>query len=98
MIQHVCDSISFELIKYLTFILEDIIMKFEQYTLIKIITNNIIMFLFAVKEINQWIKASATSSLDLCPDFMGSVMGQGTFPFHFLQKPQPIILLVFNNQ
>ena len=53
MIQHVSDSISFELIKYLTFILEDIIMKFEQYTLIKIITNNIIMFLFAVKEINQ---------------------------------------------
>ena len=51
------------------------------------------MVLFAVKEINhQWITASTTSSLDLCPDFMGSVVGQATFPFHISQKIQPIIV------
>ena len=53
------------------------------------------MVLFAVKEINQWIKAG--TALDLSPDFMGSVMGQATFPFHISQTPQPIILLVLNN-
>ena len=39
MIQHVCDSISFKLIQYLTCILEDMIIKFEQYTLNNINTN-----------------------------------------------------------
>ena len=44
------------------------------------------MALFAVEEVNQWIKASTTLSLDLCSDFMESVAGQVSLPFHISQK------------
>ena len=44
------------------------------------------MALFAIEEDSQWIKAVTTSSLDLCSDLMGSVVGQASFPFHISQK------------
>ena len=47
------------------------------------------MALFAVKEINQWIKAL---SLDLCPEFVESKVGQASYPFQIAQKMQPIIV------
>ena len=37
-------------------------------------------------------KSSANVSLELCPDFMGAVVGRASFPFHNSQKFQLILV------
>ena len=38
-----------------------------------------------------YAKVSTTLSLDLCPDFMGSVVGQASFLIHISQQLLPIL-------
>ena len=40
------------------------------------------------------IKASTTSSLDICPDFTESVVGQASYVFHISQKLQPYVVCI----